>query len=135
MGRYGDGSLYRRSDNGRWVGSLGDGRGGRRTVTGVDRDDVRRRLAAMRRERDRTTSPSRRGGERLRELLPRWLDDVAALRLRPRTLEGHREIVANHLLPVLGRYRVADLEPSDVQRMVGALAADPEAPCSTTSLP
>lgn len=124
MGRYGEGTLFQRS-NGRWEGRLPDGHGGYRTVTGTDRDEVRARLRQLRRERDaRRRDSERRGGERLRDFLPRWLDDVAALRVRSRTLHGHRQIVENHLVPRLGRILVSDLGHADVQRMVTALSAD-----------
>lgn len=123
MGRYGDGTLFQRA-NGRWEGRLPDGHGGYRTVTGVDRDEVRARLRRLRRERDAKRHASeRRGGERLRDFLPRWLDEVAALRVRARTLHGHRQIVENHLVPRLGRELVSDLSHADVQRMVTALSA------------
>lgn len=122
---YGQGSLFRRASDGRWVGRLPDGRGGYRSVTGTDRDEVSRRLRDMRKQRDRMTSSSRRrGGERLRDFLERWLAGSVQMRLRPRTVKGHRQIVANHLSPALGRYRVADLGADDVQRLVSSLSRD-----------
>lgn len=124
MGRYGEGTLFQRA-NGRWEGRLPDGHGGYRSVSGTDRDEVRARLRRLRRERDEKRRDStRRGGERLRDFLPRWLDEAAAVRVRSRTLKGHRQIVENHLVPRLGRILVADLTHGDVQRMVGALSAE-----------
>ncbi len=123
MTKYGQGSLFQRASDGRWIGRLPDGRGGYRHATGMDRDDVQRRLRDMRKEQARTTSASRpRGGERLRDYLPRWLAEVASLRLRPRTYAGHTQVVNNHLIPHLGRYRVAELHQSDVRRMVATLS-------------
>lgn len=124
MGRYGEGTLFQRA-NGRWEGRLPDGHGGYRSVTGTDKDEVRARLRQLRRERDvKRRDSERRGGERLGSFLARWLDDVAALRVRARTLHGHRQIVENHLVPRLGRHLVSDLSHADVQRMVTALSAD-----------
>lgn len=121
MGRYGDGSVFQRKD-GTWEARVPDGRGGYRTASGQDEGDVRRRYRDLLRQRSQAISSSRRrGGERLRDYLPRWLDEVAAMRVRPRTLQGHREIVDNHLLPRLGRYRLDELVPGDVQRLVSAL--------------
>lgn len=124
MGRYGDGTLFQRA-NGRWEGRLPDGHGGYRSVSGTDKDEVRARLRRLRQERDgKRRDSTRRGGERLRDFLPRWLETTAALRLRARTLHGHRQIVENHLVPRLGRIMVTDLTHQDVQRMVAALSAD-----------
>lgn len=70
--RYGTGSLHQRGDTGRWVGRLPDGRGGYRYFTGTDREEVRRRLDEARRERDRRTSSTPRGGLRVRDLMDRY---------------------------------------------------------------
>ena len=120
--QYGHGSLYQRQD-GRWIGRLPDGRGGHRYVTGTDRDDVERRLEAARKERDRTRSGSGRGGERLRDLFRRYLDDIAPVRTRPRTIEGYRQLAEAHIIPAIGSIRVAQLDARDAQKLVNTMTA------------
>ena len=117
---YGDGNVYRRGD--RWEARIPDGRGGYRTRSGTDEHEVRAWWREARRQRDRTTSSPRRGGERVRDYLARWLAETAPKRLRPRTLAGHAWIVEHRLLPHLGRYRLRDLHQTDVARMVTALS-------------
>lgn len=122
MGRYGQGTLFQRA-NGRWEGRLPDGKGGYKVVSGMDEGEVRDRLRALRQERDATpATSSRRGGERVRDLLTRWVRDVAPVRLRPRTVMGYERIIANGLRP-LGHFYVRSLEPSDVQTWVNEMIA------------
>lgn len=121
--KYGTGSLHQRSSDGRWIGRLPDGRGGHRYVTGTDPDDVRRRLDELRRERDRTTSATPRGGERLRDLIARYQSDVEPHRNRWKTLANNRQMARDHINPALGHIRVRQLQPRDVQRMVNGMVA------------
>lgn len=125
--KYGSGSLYQRSD-GRWIGRLPDGRGGHTYRTGTDRDDVARRLEEARRERDRKTSGTSRGGERVRELVARYQEDVDPVRNRWKTLHNNRQLAHDHILPAIGHIRVRQLEVRDVQRMVNGMIAKGLAP-------
>lgn len=126
--RYGQGSLFQRQSDGRWVGRITDSRGIPHHVTGTDRDTVRKRLADLRRQLVPTTSASRRGGERVAEYLDRWLRDVATMRVRPGTVDAHASLIRNHLRPNLGRLRLRDLEPSDVQAMIATMLGQGRAP-------
>jgi integrase len=119
--KYGTGACYQNGN--RWIGRLPDGRGGHRYFTGPDQADVVRRMDEARRSRDRTTSSSPRGGERLRDLMDRYLTTVAPHRNRPRTLELHRQEAEHHILPVIGSIRVAQLDAKDVQRVVDRMVA------------
>jgi integrase len=47
--------------------------------------------------------------------LTRWLTDVVEPTVRPRTFDSYRMIVNRHLIPALGKLRLAHLTPSDVQ--------------------
>jgi integrase len=119
--KYGTGACYQNGN--RWIGRLPDGRGGHRYFTGPDQADVVRRMDEARRSRDRTTSSSPRGGERLSALMDRYLTTVAPHRNRPRTLELHRQEAEHHILPVIGSIRVAQLDAKDVQRVVDRMVA------------
>jgi integrase len=121
--KYGTGSLYRRSDNGRWVGRLPDGRGGYRYFTGTDREDVRKRMDEARRARDRKTSSTPRGGERVRDLVVRYQRDVDPVRNRWKTVKNNAQVARDHIVPTLGSIRVTQLEPGDVQAMVNGMVA------------
>ncbi len=118
---WGSGSLYRRKSDGRWVGSveLQDDSGARhrRYVTGTTKSAVRKRLRAL-----AASSASRRQtSETVGEFMTRWLDDVAAKRLRPRTMDGYRSIAVDWIIPAIGDIPLGSLGPDDVQRLLGSV--------------
>ena len=53
----------------------------------------------------------------------RWLE-MAAPSLRASTLASYQSLVHSRVVPALGRFRLGDLRPSDVQDFVNDLAAD-----------
>lgn len=132
--RHGHGTIYQRRSDGRIIGRLPDGRGGHRYVSRPDvpgaREEVRRELDLMRRERDRAarSSGTVRGGERLRDMVATYLDTTAPKRVRARTLEGYRQIARDHVLPNLGSIRIAQLDAADAQLLVERMTAAGHAP-------
>lgn len=126
--RYATGALYQRQSDGRWIGRLPDGRGGYGYFTGTDRDEVRRRLDEARRQRDRTTSATPRGGERVRDVIARYQRDIDPLRSRPKTLATNAMAARDHINPAIGTLRIRQLELRDVQRMVDRMTAAGLAP-------
>ena len=48
--------------------------------------------------------------------LDRFLNDYGKNILSPRTAEGYESIIERHLKPKLGRIRLTDLKPSDIQK-------------------
>lgn len=58
---------------------------------------------------------------RVDEYLKTWLQDVVAIRNRPRTVESYTVIVRNHINPVLGSIRLSKLAAADVQRLESGL--------------
>jgi integrase len=120
----GEGSIFERAD-GRLVGTVDLGwRGGkrvRRSVTGRTRAEVRDRLDALRRSLDGglTPPPARLTVGRF---LADWLE-VAAPKLRPRTLESYASHVRLHIAPAIGAVPLSKLGPTDVQRLLDGLSA------------
>lgn len=115
---WGTGSLYQRTSDQRWVGSVevddGSGRRRRRYVTGMDRKKVKSRLRAL-----AASSPSPdRSSEAVGAFVQRWLDDVAARRLRARTLDSYRSVAKTWIIPAIGDIALRDLDVGDVQRML-----------------
>lgn len=65
------------------------------------------------------------------DYLAGWLDNSAALgKVRPRTLEGYRQHVRDHLAPTLGRLTLAALSAGHIQKMVSKLAASGLSPAT-----
>ncbi len=116
----GEGSIYQRSSDGRWVGSAlvytSSGARKRRPVYGASFDEVRTKLDRLRGNSangipvpDRSTTVA--------EYLEYWLREVVSHR-RPRTAEGYRSIVRNHIIPVLGKKRLDKLTGADVRNLI-----------------
>ena len=83
-----------------------------RTVVGTKKD-ARAELTKMMRDMDTGTfvQPSR---ETVGEFLLTWLNTVAKVRVRERTLASYRMIVERYLVPTIGMKRVAKLSVSDI---------------------
>jgi integrase len=126
---YGSGAVYRRTD-GYWIAALelgwDSGRRRRRTFSGKTKADVVAKLRKAQRDLDAGASfgtdiPTT--GEWLR----RWLDDIAALRVAPRTLASHRSYVDRHLIPHIGRHRLDKLTPAHIVALHQTLRNQPKA--------
>lgn len=117
----GEGSIYRRKSDGRWVATISRGpRGARQIVTVYkhSRAEALEALADLRRTSgrlDRKTTVS--------AYLERWLRDAD---IRATTRHGYRAVLENHLAPAIGHLRLAALTPSDVRSMMAGLTGSPK---------
>ncbi len=114
---WGSGSLYQRA-NGRWEGSVSDGRGGRQYVTGTDKATVARRLRELVRS-ERSRRPS---DQATADFLDRWHRDNRK-RLRPQTWEMYGSVLRTHVIPWCGRIPIGKLRPQDVEAMLTGMMA------------
>jgi len=116
----GEGSIYRRASDNRWVGSAyvytATGQRKRRPVYGASFDEVRQKLDKLKGNSangvlvpDRSTS--------LRDYLEYWLREIAAHR-RASTVRGYESAVRLHIIPVLGAKRLDKLTGADVRHLV-----------------
>jgi len=129
-----EGSVYRRRD-GRWTASVDLGQAGgrrrRRAFYGRTRQEVARKLTAAQRQiADGLPLP----GQRLTvaDFLEVWLRHTIPSKVRARTLERYQQIVRLHLIPRLGRIRLAKLTAAHVEHMMNdalAQGASPRSAC------
>jgi len=116
----GEGSIYQRSSDNRWVGSAyvytATGQRKRRPVYGASFDEVRQKLDKLKGDSangvlvpDRSTS--------LRDYLEYWLREIAAHK-RATTLRGYESAVRLHIVPVLGTKRLDKLTGADVRHLI-----------------
>lgn len=117
----GEGSIYQRQQDGRWVGTIdlgyAAGRRVRRSYYGVTRKEVQEKLAHASRSVDLGLRIDRERMS-LAAFLTSWLDGIV---VRPSTARRYEQIVRVHLIPHLGRIRVASLTPQDVEAMLRAV--------------
>jgi integrase len=118
----GEGSIYRRAD-GKWTGSINlgweDGKRHRRVVYGRSQAEVRDKVRGLLRGME-VGLPVPDDRLTVGELIERFLSDVAPDRVSPSTLDNYRLIAKHHLIPALGRKRLARLTPLEVQTLLRA---------------
>lgn len=126
----GEGNIRLRKD-GRWEARYSyvddAGKRHRKSLMGHSQREVKAALAAAVRAVEQGRPPS---GDRLTvaEFLDRWLAEVVAPTLRPKTRRFYGQMVRLYLAPGLGHHRLAKLTPQQVQATLNALAATGLAP-------
>jgi integrase len=86
---------------------------------GIDPADERR--AARRAEHDRRAAPT------MNELAERYLTEHAEQKKRPGSIRADKSLLKTIVLPALGRKRVADVTPADIERLHRAHRQSPYA--------
>ncbi len=115
----GEGSVYLRKD-GRWCASMVLPNGKRKSVYGNTRADAQRILVRLQADLQRGILPVPER-QTLTHYLKEWLTQQSS-RLKPSTLSSYATMCANHVIPCVGNYRLAQLNPQHVQRMLNNLA-------------
>ena len=119
-------SIYKGSD-GRWhgrvtVGLTDEGRTDRRHVMSRSKSVVVEKVRALERARD--SGQIGRVAEQwtVASWLEHWLENISRPFVKQSTYEGYRAAVRVHLIPGLGRHRLAALKPEHLERLyVGML--------------
>lgn len=128
MGKRGtdEGSIYRRTSDGKWVGSvhLGyiGGKRKRKTVYGRTRAEVSTKLRAVQRSTDSGLPVSTNDRLTVPAYLQDWLANTARPRTRASTFAAYRAWIENHWTRELDRIRLSDLTPQDVNAALDRLA-------------
>ena len=120
----GDGALFQDA-TGRWRASIvtadpDTGRKSRRSVSGRTMALARESLDKLRKDIAATGRPSAQ--TTLAEFLAGWLK-AEERRVRPATWRGRASQVKLYILPALGSLKLAELRPSDVERMTSGMVA------------
>ena len=119
----GEGSVYQRSRDGRWVAVIDLGWSGgqrvRHTVTASTKVAVMRRMRERRRELD--AGIVRDGSTTVQSWLTYWLDEIATKRVRDSTLRTYRAYTDTWLIPHLGQHRLDRLTPEHIRALYRAM--------------
>jgi integrase len=111
-----EGTIVQRTD-GRWAGAVTVGPGKRRWFYGKTREEVARRLTqALKAAQDGIPIPGE--SETVERFLTRWLAESVTNRVRPSTFISYASLVRLHLIPEVGKVRLARLTPSQVQSLL-----------------
>jgi integrase len=120
----GESSVYKGAD-GRWhgwvtVGLKPGNKPDRRHVTGKTRAAVIEQVRELERRRE-AGSITAAAIPTVAEWLEHWLDNIAARRVRQRTLESYQSAVRKHICPGIGRHRLDRLQPEHLEQFYSDL--------------
>ncbi len=119
----GEGSVYFRECDGRWAAEVtagydAHGRQIKQRVYGRTQAAVRNKLEEMR-ARVAQGLPARPQRQTVGQFLKRWLDEVACYpRIGLKAATTYRDLIEDHVLPLLGPIELTKLGPQDVERLV-----------------
>lgn len=117
---HGEGAIYQRGD-GRWVTAVNLGwEGGKRkrkVVYGKTRKEVAEKLKSLLRDQQRNTLVSDEK-QTVQKYLEWWLAEVASTSVRPTTAESYTDKIRLHVIPEIGRVRLARLTAAQVQDLL-----------------
>ena len=102
----GEGSIYQRSSDGRWLGvlSLGygpDGRPRRKTDSAKTRGELVMKLKELQRHLD-DGIPLPDASLTVSQLFNRWYEDVLRHQVAPSASSNYKRIFDHHIIPTLG---------------------------------
>ena len=118
----GEGSIYQRASDGRWLGAVtiglySNGRPKRKVVSAKTRAEVVRKLRKLQQQLD-DGFPAPSAGLTVAQLLDQWFEDVLRHQVSPNTASNYRSMAELHIKPTLGRKKIANLTTADVDRLL-----------------
>ena len=94
------------------------------TVRGPERLAKRRLAEVIRRVESGILTPASSSRLTVGQYLEEWLRDEAALRVRPRTLDGYAGNLHRYVIPRIGKFRLSALTPRHVRSLESGLLRD-----------
>lgn len=112
----GEGSIYQRVSDGKWVGSITLENRKRKVIYGKTRKEVQEKLkAALHAQQQGTLITARQ--QTLKQYIEDWLENTHRQNIRPRSYERYEEIVRLHIVPAIGNIPLQKLTPQRLQKL------------------
>ncbi len=120
----GEATVYK-DEHGRWhswitVGLKRNGERDRRHRSGKTRKEVVEKIRELEVKRE-TGQMSAVTSDTVTGWLEHWLTNIAARRVRPRTLESYESMIRMHISPGIGRHRLDRLQPEHLEHFYSDL--------------
>ena len=113
----GEGSLYQRASDGKWLGVLVGPDGRRKTYVATTRQEASKRLTGALQAREAGTLIVAKR-QTVESFLETWLRDSVRPRVRPWTYTGYEVQVRVHIVPAIGKVQLDKLTPAQVQELM-----------------
>jgi len=110
----GEGSIYQRKSDGKWVGSLTLENGKRKVFYGKTRKEVQEKLKTALHEQQQGMLVAA-SQQTVAQFLTDWLEQTHKPHIRMRTYERYHEAIHLHIIPMLGQYQLQKLSAQHVQ--------------------
>src|SRR5260221_1504729 len=111
----GEGSIYQRKEDNKWVGSITLGNHKRKVLYGKTRKEVQEKMKVALHEQQQgtlITAPQ----QTIKSYLEQWLEDVHKPSIRISTYVKYKKLMNGHIIPALGHIKLQKLTPQQVQR-------------------
>jgi integrase len=133
-GANGRSTIVKQAD-GRWhgfvsMGAKGDGTRDRRHVSAPTRAAVVEKVKALEAKRDAGTVGATGRSMLVDEWLEYWVENIASVRVRARTLDTYRAMIRMHLNPYIGKRRLDQLQPEHLEQTYKQLLTKGLSPAS-----
>lgn len=124
----GEGTIYQRASDGRWLGVLQVGYGPtgrpiRKTVSATTRSEVVQKFKDLQRTFD-DGLPVPDGTMNVTQLLDRWRTDILTHQVAPSAAVNYEGIARTHIIPTIGRKKLTELTTADVDRLISKKMAE-----------
>lgn len=130
---HGEGGIFQRESDGRWVSRIRLEGGKTRTYYGKTRKEVTDKLKAAQKQVEEGLSLDT---DRITvtQFLERWLTDTVKPSVKTRTYENYESVVRVRIVPRIGTVKLGKLRPLDVQKLYTDLKEDKDSPLSPRSI-
>ena len=126
----GEGGVYQRAD-GMWCVSLElpstDGKRRRKVIARKDKGAVVAELRNAKKELEKHGNLAT-STFTVEKWMTHWMDDIAPVKIRPKTLAGYKTVVNGYIIPILGRKRIDKLTAQDVRTLHATMQNTPKDP-------
>lgn len=135
MGRRGngEGSIYQRKSDGKWVCSITLENGKRKVLYGNTRKEVQEKLKVVLREQQQgkvIVAPQ----QTVKQFLDDWLENTHRQNVRPRSYERYEELIRLHIVPSLGKIQLQKLAPQHLRKLYTDKLKEGLSPKTVTSI-
>lgn len=111
----GEGSVYQRKEDNKWVGSITMSNGKRKVFYGDTKKEVREKVNKAIYEQKQGTPVVASSRQTVAQFLDQWLENTQKPSVRPRTYERYEEVIRLHINPVLGHYQLQKLTAQHIE--------------------
>ena len=111
----GEGSIYHRASDNKWVGSITLESGKRQVFYGKTQKEVQEKMKVALYEQQKGMLPATTTKATVAQFLKDWLETTQKYDVRPRTYERYEEVVRLHISPILGRHQLQKLTTHHVE--------------------